>query len=148
MDVKRATVAGIVATAVMTVSLMWAPAAGVPKLAIGHLLSTFLAVSVALLPVSPTGAWIIHFLAGTCFALIYARFFADRLPGAPAVRGAIFGSLLFLVAQLLFMPMVGAGIFSRGDSVMILGSLAGHLVYGALVGAIYGWGRVASVSPA
>jgi uncharacterized membrane protein len=36
------------------------------------------------------------------------------------------------------MPMMGAGIFSGGNIPMIMGSLIGHLAYGALVGATYG----------
>jgi hypothetical protein len=36
------------------------------------------------------------------------------------------------------MPLVGGGVFSRGDLQMIAGSLLGHLVYGGVVGWIYG----------
>jgi hypothetical protein len=46
--------------------------------------------------------------------------------------------IVFVLAQLVFMPLVGGGIFSRGDLEMIAGSLLGHLVYGAVVGWIYG----------
>jgi hypothetical protein len=142
MDLKRAVAAGVIGTAVMTVLLLWAPSVGLPKLAIGELLSTFLAVSVAVLRVGPTGGWVIHGLVGIGFALLYARFFVKLLPGKPAARGALYGFLIFIVAQVVFMPAVGAGVFSRGDPAMILGSLLGHLAYGVLVGAIYGEPRV------
>ena len=36
------------------------------------------------------------------------------------------------------MPLVGAGIFSSWDPGRLLGSLAGHLVYGGVVGWYYG----------
>jgi hypothetical protein len=85
---------------------------------------------------------------GIALALLYARFFAARLPGRPAARGALYGFLVFLLAQLLFMPAVGGGVFSRGDPAMLFGSLVGHLVYGGLVGAIYGEPRAANLTAA
>jgi uncharacterized membrane protein YagU involved in acid resistance len=148
MHVKRAVAGGVVGTAVMTVLLLWAPAVGLPKLAIGELLSTFLAVSVAVLRVGPTGGWVIHGLVGIMLALLYAGLFVKVLPGRPVVRGTLYGFLVFLVAQLVFMPAVGAGVFSRGDVAMIVGSLIGHLVYGGLVGGIYGEPRVVPVATA
>jgi hypothetical protein len=74
MDVKRAVAAGAVGTAVMTVLLLWAPWVGLPKLAIGELLSTFLAVSVAVFRVGPAGGWVIHGLVGIALALLYAGY--------------------------------------------------------------------------
>jgi uncharacterized membrane protein YagU involved in acid resistance len=148
MDVKRAVAAGIAGTAVMTVLLLWAPLVGLPKLAIGNLLSTFLAVSVVVLRVGPAGGWVIHGLVGIALALLYAGVFATRLPGQPAARGALYGFLVFILAQIVFMPAVGAGVFSRGDPAMLFGSLVGHLVYGGLVGAIYGEPRAATLAAA
>jgi hypothetical protein len=148
MDVKRAVAAGIAGTAVMTVLLLWAPLFGLPKLAIGNLLSTFLAVSVVVLRVGPAGGWIIHGLVGIALALLYAWVFATRLPGPPAARGTLYGCLVFILAQLVFMPAVGAGVFSRGDPAMLFGSFVGHLAYGGLVGAIYGEPRAASLAAA
>jgi len=46
------------------------------------------------------------------------------------------------------MPAVGAGVFSRGDPGLLVGSFIGHLVYGALVGAIYGEPRTAMLAAA
>lgn len=41
------------------------------------------------------------------------------------------------MAQILVMPMMGMAVFS-GSAVMAIGSLIGHLVYGAVVGVKYG----------
>jgi uncharacterized membrane protein YagU involved in acid resistance len=71
-------------------------------------------------------------------ALLYAALFHRRLPGSPIGRGLIYGFLVFVLAQVLFMPLVGGGLFSRGDGQLLTGSLLGHLVYGGLVGWIYG----------
>jgi hypothetical protein len=138
MNAKRAAVGGLVGTAAMTGLMLLAPVVGLPRLAIGELLSTVLALSSAFLPTGPAAGWALHFLVGAALALVYAAWFAGRLPGGPAGRGALFGVLVFLVAQVTFMPLVGGGFFSRGDVPMILGSLIGHLVYGSIVGAMYG----------
>lgn len=148
MDLKRAVAAGIAGTAVMTVVLLWAPLVGLPKLAIGELLSSSLAVSVVILRVGPVGGWLIHGIVGIALALLYGAVFAARLPGPPAARGALYGILVFLLAQLVFMPAVGAGVFSRGDPGLLVGSFIGHLVYGALVGAIYREPRTAILAAA
>jgi hypothetical protein len=54
------------------------------------------------------------------------------------LRGVLYGCLVFVVAQVVFMPVVGGGFFSRGDPELLAGSLLGHLVYGAVVGWTYG----------
>lgn len=138
MNPTRAAAAGLVGTAVMTALLIVEPSVGLPRIAIGQILSTAMGSASAHLSVGPTGGWIIHFLVGILFALIYAAFFADRLPGKALVRGVIFGVLVFLLAQVTFMPLVSGGFFSHGDMELLAGSLLGHVVYGGLVGWIYG----------
>jgi uncharacterized protein DUF6789 len=138
MSLKRAVLAGIVGTVVMTALMLAGPMVGLPKLAIGELLSTLLAVSVAYLPISPLAGWAIHAAVGIALAILYAGIVIDKLRGTPAARGALYGFCIFLFAQAVFMPLVGAGLFSRGDVPMIVGSLIGHLGYGAVLGAIYG----------
>jgi mono/diheme cytochrome c family protein len=138
MNAKRAVVAGVTGTAVMTAFLLWAPAVGLPRLAIGALLSSFLAVSAAVLYVGPAAGWVLHALIGIGLAFLYAGVFATRLPGRPITKGLLYGALVFVAAQIVFMPAVGGGFFSRGDVAMLVGSLLGHLAYGGLVGAIYG----------
>jgi len=137
MNAKRAAVAGAIGTGILTALWLVEPSIGLPKIAIGQILSTFMSVSVAHLHVGATGGWIVHLLVGILLALIYARFFADRLPGPPAARGAMYGALVFVIAQSVFMPLVGAGVFSRGDIELLIGSLLGHIVYGIVVGWIY-----------
>lgn len=74
--------------------------------------------------------------SGVILAVIYAVV-APWLPGSPVVRGALYGIAPFLVAQIVVIPMMGMPIFS-GSIVMAMGSLIGHLVYGAVVGGVYG----------
>ena len=141
MDSARAVTAGAIGTAVMTALLLVEPSIGLPQIAVGQLLSTAMSVGVAHLSIGAAGGWLLHLAVGVVLALIYASFFATRLPGSPTARGALFGAMVFVVAQLFFMPLVGAGVFSRGDFQLLVGSLFGHLVYGAVVGWIYGLER-------
>ncbi len=134
MDVRRAIAAGAIATGVMTALWLVEPSIGLPKIAVGQLLSTAMSVSVARWSMGPSGGWIVHLFVGIVLAVIYDAAFARWLPGRPAVRGAIYGAMVFCVAQIAFMPLVGAGLFSNGDVELLIGSLLGHLVYGVVVG--------------
>lgn len=131
LNLGRGLLAGAVGTAAITMLMLSAPLMGMPKMPIGEMLGSFLHIGSA-------AGWAMHIVIGLVLALIYAGWFATRLPGGPALRGAIYGFGVFLVAQVVVTPMMGGGVFSGGNMPMIVGSLMGHLVYGALVGAVYG----------
>jgi len=143
MNARRATIAGVLGTLAMTMLFMIEPVLGLPKMAEGGILSTVMSASVANLPVGFVGGWIIHFGVGIVLALLYAMTVAPRMPGPPIVRGAVYGALVFVGAQLVVMPLVGAGIFSSGDSARLMGSLLGHLLYGGVIGWYIGRGATA-----
>lgn len=136
-----AVVAGLVGTAVMTILMLAAPMMGMPPMPIGEMLGGFLGIGTV-------AGWVMHFIIGAMLAIVYAALFASRLPGPPAARGVLYGVLPFLAAQVAVMPMMGGAVFSGGDLKMIAGSLMGHLVYGALVGATYGVAAARSREPA
>jgi uncharacterized membrane protein YagU involved in acid resistance len=138
MNTRRAAAAGAIATGVVTALWLVEPSIGLPRIAVGQLLSTLMSVSVAHLPVGAAGGWAIHLCVGMLLAIIYAWIFVARLPGSPSVRGAAYGALVFVFAQLVFMPSVGAGVFSNGDVELLVGSLFGHVLYGVVTGWIYG----------
>jgi len=150
MNLTRAAAAGAIATATMTTLLLIEPAVGLPEIAIGQLLSSSLSLPTAHLSVGPAGGWLIHFLVGIGWAIGYAGLVGPRLRGSPLARGLIFGILVFLVGQALFLPLVSAGFFSRGNPSMLAGSLLGHLVFGGVLGWIYGdpGGRNTGTAPA
>jgi uncharacterized membrane protein YagU involved in acid resistance len=75
-------------------------------------------------------------MIGIILAVIYAVV-APMLPGPPVARGALYGLAPYLVAQIIMMPLMGMPIFS-GSATMAIGSLIGHLVYGGVVGGVYG----------
>lgn len=126
----RAVVGGLIATAVMTVLMLMAPAMGLPPMNIGAMLGSEMGGSLAL-------GWMAHFAIGTVLAIIYAVIFATRLPGPGFVRGALYGLLPWIAAQVVVLPMMGVGLFG-GSFGAGFGSLLGHLVYGAVLGGICG----------
>jgi uncharacterized membrane protein YagU involved in acid resistance len=87
------------------------------------------------------GSWIagmmMHFVSGSViFPAIYVYALYAHLPGSPAIRGTIWGLVLWFVAQTVVMPMMGEGLFSSamGGAMAAMGSLVGHIVYGSLLG--------------
>jgi uncharacterized membrane protein YagU involved in acid resistance len=81
--------------------------------------------------------WMAHLMIGVILAIGYAVV-ASKLPGPAPMRGAIFGLAPWLMAMVVVMPMMGMGMFAGW-----MGSLIGHMVYGAVVGGIYGTGAPA-----
>ena len=133
MDINfgRAVAGGIAGTIVMTViGLFVAPMMGMPPMNPAEMLAGAMGGSMIL-------GWGGHFMIGIIFAVIYAAVAVSVIPGPPVARGAIFALAPWLAAQLAVMPMMGMPLFS-GSMTMAMGSLVGHLVYGATVGAIYG----------
>jgi uncharacterized membrane protein YagU involved in acid resistance len=138
MSSKRAVLAGLAGTVAMTALWLLEPRIGLARLAFGDILSSLLAVATAYASLGPVVGWIFHLCVGVVLALVYAASVVWRLGGPPVVRGMLFGLGIFVLAQVVFMPLVGAGVFSRGDPAMLFGSLVGHLAYGGVLGAFYG----------
>ena len=126
----KAAVAGLVGTAAMTiVGLYVAPMMGMPAMNPADMLAGQMGGNMM-------AGWAGHLMIGVVLAEIYAVV-APSLPGAPALRGALFAVAPWLVAMVVMMPMMGMGLFG-GAMAGAVGSLLGHLVYGSIVGAIYG----------
>jgi hypothetical protein len=132
-NLGRTVIGGIAGTAVMTAMMyMVAPMMGV-KMDIAGMLGSMI------------GGWtrgmILHVLNGSIvFPLVYALLLYRLLRGASALRGALFGGLLWLIAQLVVMPIMGAGFFSAHAGGMLAAgaSFLGHIAYGVLLGVIAG----------
>jgi hypothetical protein len=130
IQIGRAILAGIIGTVVMTAVGLWiAPLMGMPAMNPAEMLAAAMGGSLVL-------GWIGHFMIGITLAIGYALV-APWLAGPPVVRGALYGIAPFLLAQIVVMPMMGMPLFS-GSAVMAMGSLIGHLVYGGVVGGVYG----------
>ncbi len=123
---------GIIATAAMTILMLVAPMMGMPKMPIGEMLAGFMGIPVAL-------GWIAHFMIGIILAAAYVVYAKDKLSGKPPIKGLVFALIPFIMAQVIVMPMMGAGFFSANTPtpiMMVMGSLIGHMIYGAVLGAV------------
>ncbi len=131
----RSIVAGIVATIAMTVMMMIAAQLGMPKMEPPKILATTMGVSVAI-------GWIMHFMIGIIFALMYSYIIKDWLTkiSSNLGKGAVFGIIAFVIAQ-ISMGVMGLMLSSMpkpsGNMVLIIvGSLMGHILFGIVVAAI------------
>jgi uncharacterized membrane protein YagU involved in acid resistance len=139
VNLGKAIAAGIVGTAAMTVvGLFVAPLMGIPRMNPAEMLAMQMGGSMAL-------GWMAHFMIGSILALIYALL-ATRLPGSPVLRGALFSLAPWAMAMLIAMPMMGMPLFG-GAAVTAIGSLLGHLVYGMVLGSVYGLSAIVAPHP-
>jgi uncharacterized membrane protein YagU involved in acid resistance len=130
INFPRAVIAGLVGTVAMTlVGLFAAPLMGLPPMNPADMLAGAMGGNLML-------GWGGHLMIGVVLALGYAAV-GSVLPGPGITRGAIYSIAPFLMAQILVMPMMGMPLFS-GSVSLAMGSLVGHLVYGAFLGGVYG----------
>jgi uncharacterized membrane protein YagU involved in acid resistance len=135
MNTNRVLLSGIAATAAMSVVAMFvAPMMGMPKMDFGVMLGS----GNPMMPMPYFMGWIVHFMVGIIFAIIYATVAIKVLKGAYFFKGIIFAIGIFIMAQAVMMPMMGNGFFSNGNMSLIMGSLIGHLVFGVVLGIVYG----------
>ncbi len=135
----RIFIAGITATAAMTIIMMIAPYMGLPKMDIAGMLSGMTHTPRII-------GWLMHFMIGIFFAFVYARYFNTWLTKITnnLLRGMIYGFIVFVFAQIMMpilmaiMPMPEMPMAENQNMVlMIMGSLIGHLVFGGILGLFY-----------
>ncbi|MCH7534251.1 MAG: DUF2938 family protein [Bacteroidetes bacterium] len=131
-NINKILIGGLIATAAMTTLMIMAPMMGMPEMPIGNMMAGFIGVPVV-------AGWMMHVMIGLMLAAGYVLVFRKIIPRSDALSGMIYSILPFLMAQLVVMPMMGAGLFSTNTPapmLMVAGSLMGHLVYGVVLGAI------------
>jgi uncharacterized membrane protein YagU involved in acid resistance len=136
-SIQSALIAGITATAAMTIFTYMAPLMGfemnIPKMLAGTM------------KIPIVFGWIAHFMIGIILAFSYAAIFLPTTKKESSWKsGAIFGLIPWLIAQIMVMPMMNLlnggnyvdALFS-GSIMVAMASLVGHLIYGAVLGSIY-----------
>ena len=124
-------IAGLIATAVMTLVMFIAPMMGMPKMNPPAMLSMVMGFPLVL-------GWMAHFMIGVIFALSYTFIFSKLLQKIESnvFKGVVFGLIAFAWAQismkmmgLVFMmpPMPGSVVLN------LMGSMLGHIVFGIVV---------------
>ncbi len=143
LELGRAMAAGLAGVVVMTVTLILPSLIGLPNLDLARLLGSLLADA----PPEPGAmTWVaglgLHLMVGTVvLSTGYALTHPYLLTSTPLGKGLLYSLIVWFMAQILAMPVMGAGLFSSKlpqSAVMAGSSLLGHLIYGAILGSIYG----------
>lgn len=140
--------AGFLATLAITTCMYLLPAVGLSQVDLPLWVARLFArdaVNVAAIGIA------VHLVVGLAFAWIYAVHVEPRLALSPVGSGSVFGVGLWLFAQAVAVPALGAlgeavgystvapGVLSyRLGLGAAAGSLASHLAYGAMLGFVYG----------
>ncbi len=137
INFKSAVISGIAATAVMTIFTFMAPLMGI-KMNIPGMLASTMGLPIIF-------GWLAHFMVGIILAIFFAGIYLPLTKSESSLKsGAIFSIFPWLMAQIIVMPMMSAlngmgfiaGLFS-GSLLLAMGSLAGHLIYGIVLGKLY-----------
>jgi len=147
MNILGAVIAGVVGTAVISMLMAMGPKMGMPKMAIWEMLGSMFNKD------GNNGlGWIVHFMMGVIFAIIYAVLWNAGIGSATVGSGLIFGVVHFLIAGVMMggMPMMHAGIkagtvstpgvymLNNGGMKSFMGGLIGHIIFGVVVALVYG----------
>lgn len=133
-DSGKGIIAGFIATVLISAIFMLFNAIGVyPELDIVHLIDQ-------LGSVARTGAWVDHFIVGTLlWGPIFAAFVSMSSETRPRwQKGLIFGAIAWVAMMVIFMPVVGMGLF--GQKLGLVGSVGMfglHMVYGLVLGVVF-----------
>jgi hypothetical protein len=127
----RTVLAGTIGTLALTFVFY-----GLSPLITGQALDIAQLLSVVLNRTWPS-ALLAHILIGILVLPVgYAYLFSPRVPITPWVRGICWGIILWLLSELLLVPMAGGRIFHHqaGGLPFVLLSLGAHLLYGLSLG--------------
>lgn len=141
--ITKGIVAGFSATVVLSVLMLMKSMMGLmPQLDIISMLSTMAGA-----PDTPLIGWVLHFVIGSVLWGVLFALISPMIPGRSEwLKGIAFGTAAWLLMMIMVMPMAGAGLFgSRFGMVAPVMTLMLHILYGAVLGAVYG--ALASWSP-
>ena len=136
-NLPKAIIAGVLGTIAMTLFMYMGNFMGL-QMNVPKMLGSMFGGSILI-------GWIMHFMIGSTLAVGYGLILNNQIRIDKLwLRGAIFGLVPWLMAQILVMPMMSmmngmtftSGLFS-GSFVMSFASLMAHLVFGAVVGLSY-----------
>lgn len=128
------TIAGLIATYAMTITAVWQAGLGLKAMDPSGMMMKSLNSAHGEAPYGIAFGHLYHYLNGIAFALLYYVLFRPWLPGNWLVRGALYGVVAFLMADVVVAPLAtGSGIFFSNTPTPVLmtaSSLVPHLVFG------------------
>src|SRR5215469_15746384 len=127
----KAILGGVAGTAVLTMMTL-----KVAPMILGHPMDIPAMMS-AMMGGPPLLGWVAHIMLGVIvFPFVYTFVAFRLLPGPPPLRGILWGIALWMVVEIMVMPMAGNGFFSstNGGAKAVMVALMGHMVYGGLLG--------------
>ena len=132
-NISKGIVGGLAGTAVMSALMLMKNAMGVmPQLDVIHMLSGMMSVPAAI-------AWVIHFMIGAIWGVLFALSYKAIPGGSSVVKGMLFGVGAWLLMMVMVMPMAGAGFFGMMMGMMApVMTLVLHIIFGAVMGLVYG----------
>lgn len=137
-NLGKTVIAGFIATHIATFWGYLETGVGLPRL------DLLTAVGVKIVPQGVSAAFtynwgaVFHYLDGIIFVLLYDRFFYSRLPGHDIFRGLVYGILVWIGSGLVYLPLVGGGLFGAAWGGPFLWSvMIWHLVWGVALGVFY-----------
>lgn len=87
-----------------------------------------------------TAAWVDHFIVGTLlWGPIFAGFVATTKETRPLwQKGLLFGVITWFLMMIIFMPVIGAGLFgTKLGLIEPVGMFGMNMVYGLVLGVVY-----------
>ncbi len=132
-NISRGVIAGIAGTAALSVLMVMKNLMGVmPQLDVIGMLG-------GMMQVPPAVAWVIHFMIGAIWGLLFAVLYRHIPGGSAIVKGMVLLTGAWLLMMVMVMPMAGAGLFGMKLGMMApLMTWVLHLVFGVVMGLVYG----------
>lgn len=128
-------VAGLVATVVLSGLMVIKSMMGLmPQLDLPQMIAAMMGA-----PNQPAVGWGVHFMIGIALYGAAIAWLHERMPGDSAVaHGVLISVAGWLMMMVVLMPMAGTGVFGMNLGIMApMMTLILHLVFGAVLGAVY-----------
>ncbi len=141
-NILKGMAAGFAATIVLSALMVMKSMMGLmPELDLIAMLSKMMGAS------TPAMGWLAHFMLGT---IVWGGLFAWLNPHLPGkshwLKGVTLGMGAWVLMMIVVMPMAGAGLFGTNLAIMApIMTLILHVIYGAVLGGVYGAERPATV---
>jgi uncharacterized membrane protein YagU involved in acid resistance len=119
----------------MSIVMFLVPLIGLPERSPANMLAGMTGTPVVV-------GWIMHFMIGIFFAAVYVYLFAPNVKiGNIYLKGAIYGFLVFIFAQVMMMIMASMMPMPPSKDSMALviaGSILSHVIFGIVVAKVAG----------